>query len=105
MTMNPSAKESIFKHGLMCRSPRCGKGRLFNGFLKLTPRCEACGLITPSPTLTDTFDALRAWAETHIKDVLAAIRRTGLTDLANHRPVARAPEACRSLSGVDFRPR
>ena len=44
MTMNPSAKEAIFKHGLMCRCPRCGKGRLFDGFLKLAPRCEACGL-------------------------------------------------------------
>ncbi len=28
----------------MCRCPRCGKGRLFNGFLTLAPRCEACGL-------------------------------------------------------------
>jgi uncharacterized protein (DUF983 family) len=44
MTMNPSAKDAILKHGLMCRCPRCGKGRLFNGFLKLAPRCEACGL-------------------------------------------------------------
>ena len=24
--------------------PRCGKGRLFNGFLALAPRCEVCGL-------------------------------------------------------------
>ena len=24
--------------------PRCGKGRLFKGFLSLAPRCEACGL-------------------------------------------------------------
>ncbi|WP_457090700.1 DUF983 domain-containing protein [Microvirga sp. P5_D2] len=44
MTMNPSAKEAILKHGLTCRCPRCGKGRLFNGFLTLAPRCEACGL-------------------------------------------------------------
>jgi uncharacterized protein (DUF983 family) len=44
MTMNPSAKDAILKHGLMCRCPRCGKGRLFNGFLKLAPRCEVCGL-------------------------------------------------------------
>ncbi len=26
------------------RCPRCGKGRLFNGFLTLAPRCEVCGL-------------------------------------------------------------
>ena len=30
--------------GLMGRCPRCGKGRLFQGFLALRPRCEACGL-------------------------------------------------------------
>jgi uncharacterized protein (DUF983 family) len=30
--------------GLACRCPRCGKGRLFQGFLTLRPRCEACGL-------------------------------------------------------------
>jgi uncharacterized protein (DUF983 family) len=30
--------------GLTCRCPRCGKGKLFNGFLKMAPSCEACGL-------------------------------------------------------------
>jgi uncharacterized protein (DUF983 family) len=30
--------------GLACRCPRCGKGKLFTGFLTLRPRCEACGL-------------------------------------------------------------
>lgn len=30
--------------GLACRCPRCGKGRLFAGFLTPQPRCEACGL-------------------------------------------------------------
>ena len=30
--------------GLMCRCPRCGRGRLFGGFLTLAPRCEVCGL-------------------------------------------------------------
>jgi uncharacterized protein (DUF983 family) len=30
--------------GLSCRCPRCGKGRLFSGFLSLPPRCEVCGL-------------------------------------------------------------
>ena len=24
--------------------PRCGKGRLFNGFLTIRPKCEVCGL-------------------------------------------------------------
>jgi uncharacterized protein (DUF983 family) len=30
--------------GLSCRCPRCGKGKLFRGFLTLAPRCERCGL-------------------------------------------------------------
>ncbi|MGH6769016.1 MAG: DUF983 domain-containing protein [Xanthobacteraceae bacterium] len=30
--------------GLACRCPRCGKGKLFQGFLTLAPRCESCGL-------------------------------------------------------------
>jgi uncharacterized protein (DUF983 family) len=30
--------------GLACKCPRCGKGKLFEGFLKLRPRCDACGL-------------------------------------------------------------
>jgi uncharacterized protein (DUF983 family) len=30
--------------GLTCRCPRCGKGKLYAGFLTLAPRCEACGL-------------------------------------------------------------
>jgi uncharacterized protein (DUF983 family) len=30
--------------GLAGRCPRCGKGKLFQGFLKLRPHCESCGL-------------------------------------------------------------
>jgi len=30
--------------GLAGRCPRCGKGRLFQGFLGLRARCEACAL-------------------------------------------------------------
>ena len=30
--------------GLRGRCPRCGKGRLFSGFLTVAPRCEVCGL-------------------------------------------------------------
>jgi uncharacterized protein (DUF983 family) len=30
--------------GLLCRCPRCGKGRLFEGYLALRLRCEECGL-------------------------------------------------------------
>ena len=35
---------SPFLAGVMCRCPRCGKGRLFHGFLSLAARCEDCGL-------------------------------------------------------------
>jgi uncharacterized protein (DUF983 family) len=30
--------------GLSGHCPRCGDGRLFGGFVKVAPRCEACGL-------------------------------------------------------------
>jgi uncharacterized protein (DUF983 family) len=35
---------SPFVAGLTCRCPRCGKGKLFHGFLKLNPRCGICEL-------------------------------------------------------------
>jgi len=34
----------ILNVGLRGRCPRCGKGRLFSGFLKLAPACDVCGL-------------------------------------------------------------
>jgi uncharacterized protein (DUF983 family) len=30
--------------GLACACPRCGRGRLFQGFLSLRPGCDRCGL-------------------------------------------------------------
>ena len=30
--------------GVTCRCPRCGKGHMFKGWLKLADRCESCGL-------------------------------------------------------------
>lgn len=38
------ARQSPFRTGLACRCPRCGRGRLFSGFLGLLERCPACGL-------------------------------------------------------------
>lgn len=32
------------KAGLGCRCPRCGKGKLFDGFLEFASRCNDCGL-------------------------------------------------------------
>jgi len=41
--VNP-ASVSPFYAGLRSRCPRCGRGPLFAGYLKLRERCEACGL-------------------------------------------------------------
>src|SRR3712207_9462881 len=35
---------SPYATGLAGCCPRCGKGKLFRGFLALAPRCEVCGL-------------------------------------------------------------
>jgi uncharacterized protein (DUF983 family) len=35
---------SPIRTGLACHCPRCGQGRLFQGFLNLRPSCQACGL-------------------------------------------------------------
>jgi uncharacterized protein (DUF983 family) len=35
---------SILRAGLGCRCPRCGRGRLFQGYLTVRPACEVCGL-------------------------------------------------------------
>lgn len=35
---------SPMQTGLRGRCPRCGQGHLFDGFLKLRPKCEVCGL-------------------------------------------------------------
>jgi uncharacterized protein (DUF983 family) len=36
--------QSAVSVGLSGRCPRCGQGRLFDGFLTTAPRCRACGL-------------------------------------------------------------
>jgi uncharacterized protein (DUF983 family) len=38
------APPSPYATGLSGRCPRCGGGKMFDGFLELAPRCEACGL-------------------------------------------------------------
>lgn len=35
---------SPYLTGLTGRCPRCGKGKLFDGFIRLRPRCDRCGL-------------------------------------------------------------
>ena len=43
-TQNMADEPLPIAHGLRCRCPRCGKGNLFEGFLKLRAACERCGL-------------------------------------------------------------
>ena len=33
---------SVLKAGLLSRCPRCGRGRLFAGYLRVAPRCGNC---------------------------------------------------------------
>jgi uncharacterized protein (DUF983 family) len=42
-TSTVTVAQSVLR-GLACRCPRCGKGRLYAGFLNLRPACEHCGL-------------------------------------------------------------
>jgi uncharacterized protein (DUF983 family) len=44
VTNQPATPPSPIAAGLLGRCPRCGEGRLFQGFLALRPRCEHCGL-------------------------------------------------------------
>ena len=44
MTDQPVTQSQTILRGLACRCPRCGQGKLFNGFLNLRPRCEVCDL-------------------------------------------------------------
>lgn len=42
--MNDERTSSPVRAGTMGRCPRCGRGRLFGGFLALAPGCSVCGL-------------------------------------------------------------
>ena len=39
----PTITETALR-GLACKCPRCGKGKLYAGFLDLRTKCESCGL-------------------------------------------------------------
>jgi uncharacterized protein (DUF983 family) len=39
----PTLTESAMR-GIACKCPRCGRGKLYAGFLTLRPKCESCGL-------------------------------------------------------------
>jgi uncharacterized protein (DUF983 family) len=44
---------SAYIAGLTGRCPRCGKGKLFSGFLTLKPLCDVCGLDNSSADAGD----------------------------------------------------
>jgi uncharacterized protein (DUF983 family) len=44
MSDNPPSLPVPVVRGLAGRCPRCGNGKLFNGFLTVAARCERCGL-------------------------------------------------------------
>jgi len=41
---SPQTAAPLLVAGLQCRCPRCGKGPLFDGYLKIAPACTVCGL-------------------------------------------------------------
>lgn len=41
--MNDAPRVNPILAGLRARCPECGEGDLFEGFLKVAPRCESCG--------------------------------------------------------------
>ena len=44
MTKSATTLSGAIVAGLSCACPRCRRGKLFQGFLALPPRCEICGL-------------------------------------------------------------
>jgi uncharacterized protein (DUF983 family) len=42
--MEPSPRPVPIARGLLGRCPRCGKGKMFDGFLTVRPTCSTCGL-------------------------------------------------------------
>ncbi len=44
MAASPNAEPNPILAGIAGRCPRCGKGKMFSGFIGLKACCEACGL-------------------------------------------------------------
>ncbi len=55
---------SAFSLGIRGLCPRCGRGHLFDGFLKLAPACDVCGLDFgyADPADGPAFFAMSIWA-------------------------------------------
>lgn len=67
------ARPSALSSGLRCKCPRCGRGRLFDGFLTLRPSCEACGL---DYTFIDSGDGPAFFVMSIVGIVIVALAMT-----------------------------
>jgi uncharacterized protein (DUF983 family) len=43
MVEPPSAPPSLILTGLLCRCPNCGKGPVFDGYIRVREACPVCG--------------------------------------------------------------
>ena len=43
MAEAPPLPVSFLRAGLLCRCPKCGRGRLYEGYLKVAEKCAQCG--------------------------------------------------------------
>jgi uncharacterized protein (DUF983 family) len=44
MAEAPHHPVSALRAGLLCRCPKCGRGRLYSGYLQVAESCNVCGL-------------------------------------------------------------
>jgi uncharacterized protein (DUF983 family) len=44
MAKAPLLPVSPIRAGILCRCPKCGKGRLYSGYLTVVEKCASCGL-------------------------------------------------------------
>jgi uncharacterized protein (DUF983 family) len=40
---SPRSNNEAMRRGIFCRCPRCGEGKLFDGYLKVVQNCSSCG--------------------------------------------------------------
>jgi uncharacterized protein (DUF983 family) len=49
------AEPGVAAASLTCRCPRCGKGGLFSGLIRMAPSCPCCGLDFTRVDIGDSF--------------------------------------------------
>lgn len=73
MTEAGGRRLSPFATGLAARCPRCGQGRLFAGYLQVSPACERCGLDLRAADSGDGPAFFVMWIVSAIVVLLAAL--------------------------------